>query len=199
MAVIVSSGLNQKHPRGSHGGLAWFVYRRPTNTPHRLLCSPCVYNYTVQTRTSKETIEKLIQCRDNPLQRCRENGEILFTEQNNHKGEMELNERLIIIKRPPALCKVVGDPPIAEQRLDRRAALLVGNLSGWRDCSGYCREQNGINSTSPRVSKQPDKGQEHMQEREAGDQTWRIGDVAQQLQLEVKKHTKIRPLAGAKN
>lgn len=31
----------------------------------------------------------------------------MFTEQKNHKGEMELNERLIIIKRPPALCKVV--------------------------------------------------------------------------------------------
>lgn len=63
---LISSGLNQKHPRGSHGGLVWFVYLRPTNAPHRLLCSPCVYNYTVQTRTSKETIEKLIQCRDNP-------------------------------------------------------------------------------------------------------------------------------------
>lgn len=55
----------------------------------------------------------------------------MFTEQKNHKGEMELNERLIIIKRPPALCKVVGDPPIAEQRFDRRAVLLVGNRIGW--------------------------------------------------------------------
>lgn len=166
---------------------------------HWLLCSPCVYNYTVQTRTSKETIEKLIQSRQSPPKMREEWGNFVHRTKN-HKGEMELNERLIIIKRPPAHCKVMGDPPIAGQRFDRRAALLVGNLSGWRGCSGYCREQNGIKQrTSPRVSKQPDKGRGHMQEREAGDQTWRISDAAQQLQLEVKKHRRIRPLVGAKN
>lgn len=63
----------------------------------------------------------------------------MFTEQKNHKGEMELNERLIIIKHPPALGKDVGDPPIAEQRFDRRGRSF--GKSGWRGCSGYCREQ----------------------------------------------------------
>lgn len=63
---LISPGLNQKHPRGSHGDLMRFVYLRPTNAPHWLLCSLCVYNCAVQTKTSKETIEKPIQCRDIP-------------------------------------------------------------------------------------------------------------------------------------